>query len=81
MSILVLMTILSQMGIWLAKPEIQELYYELLTYFGLVGARDECQALESSWKDPYNRHLIEEFIKAWLSKKKRKRAEYTEAYL
>jgi hypothetical protein len=28
-------------------------------------------ALEAAWKDPYNRREIEEFIKAWLKRKKR----------
>lgn len=82
MSILVLTTILSEMGIWLSRQEVEKLYFELLTYFGLVGARDKCQALESAWKDPYNRRLIEEFIKAWLSRKRKRDvlAEYVEGY-
>lgn len=66
--------IISRMGVRLTRPEIEELYYELLTYFGLIGARDECQALESAWNDPYNRRLIEEFIEAWLKKRKKREA-------
>jgi hypothetical protein len=69
------MTILSEMHIWLSEIEAEELYHELLAYFGLIGATEECQALESAWKDPYNRREIEEFIKAWLRRRRRKEAE------
>lgn len=51
----------------------KQLYQELLAYFGLIGATNECQALEAAWKDPYNRHEIEEFIRAWLKRRQRKR--------
>jgi len=44
----------------------EQLYHELTAYFGLIGATNECTAYEATWKDPYNRHEIEEFIKAWL---------------
>ncbi|MBS7617677.1 hypothetical protein KEJ25_03605 [Candidatus Bathyarchaeota archaeon] len=52
-----------------------EKYYtvELTAYFGLIGATNECQVLETAWKDPYNRREIEEFIKAWLKRKRKKR--------
>ncbi len=46
---------------------------ELLHFFGLIGAANECEALEVAWKDPYNKQEIEEFIKAWLRRKMRKR--------
>jgi len=75
MSKAVLMSILSQMKVWLKENEIEQLYQELLAYFGLIGAMDECQALENAWKDPYNKHEIEEFIKAWLKRKQRKKEE------
>ena len=54
---------------------MEQLYNELIAYFGLVGALNECQALESAWKDPYNKREIEEFIKAWLRRKQRKKEE------
>ena len=75
MSRAVLMGILSEMHVWLSEIEAEELYHELLAYFGLVGATEECQALESAWKDQYNRREIEEFIKAWLKRKQRKKTE------
>ncbi len=71
----VLMSILSDMRVLLSEIESEQLYREVLAYFGLVGATDECQALEAAWKDPYNRREIEEFIKAWLRRKRRKREE------
>jgi hypothetical protein len=75
MSRAVFMTILSETHVWLSEIEAEELYHELLAYFGLIGATEECQALESAWKDPYNRHEIEEFIKAWLRRRRKKEAE------
>jgi hypothetical protein len=75
MSRVVFMAILSEMHVWLSEIEAEELYHELLAYFGLIGATEECQALESAWKDPYNRREIEEFIKAWLKRKQRKKTE------
>jgi len=71
----VLMSILAEVHVWLSEIEAEELYHELLAYFGLIGATDECQALESAWKDPYNKHEIEEFIKAWLRRRQRKKEE------
>ncbi|MBS7611889.1 hypothetical protein KEJ27_06750 [Candidatus Bathyarchaeota archaeon] len=68
------MGILLEMGILLSEPEVEELYRELLAYFGLVGALNECQALEYAWKDPYNRREIEDFIKAWLRRRRRREA-------
>jgi hypothetical protein len=63
------------MQAWLKENEKEQLYQELLHYFGLIGAIDECQALENVWRDPYNKHEIEEFIKAWLNRKRKKEAE------
>jgi hypothetical protein len=71
----VLSAILAEMSIWLNATETEQLHNELLAYFGLVGALNECQALENAWQDPYNRREIEEFIKAWLKRKQRKREE------
>ena len=75
MSRAVLMSILAEVHVWLSEIETEELYHELLAYFGLIGATDECQALEAAWKDPYNKHEIEEFIKTWLRRKRRKETE------
>ncbi|MEM3628535.1 MAG: hypothetical protein QXQ94_09480 [Candidatus Bathyarchaeia archaeon] len=72
MSRAVLNAILNEMKVWLNEIEREQLYYELTTYFGLIGATNECQALENAWKDPYNRSEIEEFIKAWLKRKQKK---------
>jgi hypothetical protein len=63
------------MSIWLNATETEQLHNELLAYFGLVGALNECQALENAWQEPYNRREIEEFIKAWLKRKQRRREE------
>jgi hypothetical protein len=67
------MSILSDIHVLLSNPETDQLHQELLVYFGLVGAIDQCQALESAWKDTYNRQAIEEFINAWLRRKQRKK--------
>jgi len=75
MSRMVLTAILSEMQIWLNEIEKEQLHQELLYYFGLIGATEECQALENAWRDPYNKHEIEEFIKAWLKRKQRKKIE------
>jgi hypothetical protein len=75
MSRAVLNAILNEMQIWLNEIEREQLYHELTAYFGLIGATNECQALENAWKDPYNRREIEEFIKAWLKRKQRKKKE------
>jgi len=70
-----LTAILAEMQVWLKETEKEQLYQELLHYFGLIGAINECQALENAWKDPYNKKEIEEFIKAWLKRKQRKKTE------
>jgi hypothetical protein len=75
MSRAVLNAILNAMQIWLNETEREQLYHELSAYFGLIGATNECTALEAAWKDPYNRREIEEFIKAWLRKKRAKKEE------
>ena len=75
MSRAVLMSILVEVHVWLSEIETEQLYQELLAYFGLIGATDECQALETAWKDPYNRQEIEKFINAWLKRKQRKKEE------
>ena len=77
MSRTVLSAILAEMGIWLNVAETEQLYNELLAYFGLVGALNECQALENAWQDPYNKHEIEKFIKAWLRRRRWRREEIT----
>lgn len=66
---------LADMGVLLSKPELEQLHNELLAYFGLVGALNECQALEKAWQDPYNKREIEDFIRAWLNRRRRKREE------
>jgi hypothetical protein len=78
MSRTVLNAILNAMQIWLNENEREQLYHELTAYFGLIGATNECQALENAWKDPYNKSEIEAFIKAWLKRKERKREESIE---
>lgn len=71
----ILNAILNEMQVWLNEIEREQLYHELIAYFGLIGATNECEVLENVWKDPYNRHEIEEFIKAWLRRKRREREE------
>ena len=75
MSRAILTEILNEMKIFLNDFEAERLYRELLYYFGLIGASDECQALEAAWKDPYNKREIEEFIKTWLKRKQTKKEE------
>ncbi|MGQ9624280.1 MAG: hypothetical protein ACUVT9_02800 [Candidatus Bathycorpusculaceae bacterium] len=75
MSRAVLSAILAEMNLLLSEIEIEQLHNELTAYFGLVGALNECQALENAWKDPYNKREIEEFIKAWLRRKQKKKEE------
>jgi len=55
----ILMHILTDMRVLLGESETEQLYKELLAHFGLVGASDVCQALETAWKDPYNKQEIE----------------------
>jgi len=72
MSRKVMERILEEMFLRLTVREEEELYRELLYYFGLVGGTDECTALEAAWSDPYIKERIKEFIEAWL-KSQRKR--------
>jgi len=51
----------------------EQLYQELLFYFGLVGGLNVCEALEAAWRDPYNKSEIAKFILAWLKRKAKKR--------
>ena len=71
----ILNEVLASLGtqISLTDLEKESLYMELLHFFGLIGAVNECEALEVAWRDPYNRREIEEFIKAWLRRKMKKR--------
>jgi hypothetical protein len=73
----ILMRILTEMQVGLSQPEAEQLYKELLFYFGLVGASNECEALDAAWSAPYNRHEIEEFIMAWLRRKRKKKEAIT----
>jgi hypothetical protein len=75
MSRAVLNAILNEMQVWLNEIEKEQLYHELTAYFGIIGATNECTALEAAWKDPYNKREIEEFIKTWLRRKQRKKKE------
>ncbi|MCX8204528.1 MAG: hypothetical protein N3H31_02615 [Candidatus Nezhaarchaeota archaeon] len=70
MSRLVLQQILSEIGVWLSSIDFEQLYRELTAYFGLAGALDECRALEEAWRDPYTRRSVEEFVKAWVRRKR-----------
>jgi len=72
MSRAILFAILAEMKVLLNDFEVEQLYRELLYYFGIIGAMDECQALEAAWKDPYNKREIEDFIKAWLKRRQKK---------
>jgi len=64
MSRQVLTAMLTEMQVWLNESEKQQLYQELLAYFGLIGASNQCEALDTAWKDPYNKQEIQEFIRA-----------------
>jgi len=75
MSRQVLTAMLTEMQVWLNESEKQQLYQELLAYFGLIGASNQCEALDTAWKDPYNKQEIQEFIRAWLRRKQRKKTE------
>jgi len=75
MSRAALNAILNAMRVWLNETEKEQLYHELLAYFGLIGAINECQALENAWQNPYNRQEIEQIIKAWLKLKQKLREE------
>ncbi|MEM3615902.1 MAG: hypothetical protein QXX09_04545 [Candidatus Methanomethylicia archaeon] len=72
MSRLILEQILRELNITLGLKEFEELYKELTLYFGIVGAIDECKALENAWNDPIIKQEIVEFIKAWVKRRKLK---------
>lgn len=71
----ILNEVLTRLALQLSLTDLEKesLYMELLHFFGLIGAVNECEALEVAWRDPYNRREIEEFIKAWLRRKMKKR--------
>ena len=79
MSRLIFMRILNEvlsvsgLEVTLSEGDREQLYQELLYYFGLVGGLNVCEALEAAWRDRYNRREIEDFIEAWLRKKARKK--------
>ncbi|MGQ9539255.1 MAG: hypothetical protein ACUVTE_06740 [Candidatus Bathycorpusculaceae bacterium] len=75
MSRIVLNAILTEIGFWLNTAETEQLYNELLACFGLIGALNECEALEKAWQDPYNKREIEEFIRAWLRRRRERQRE------
>jgi len=83
LSRLVFMTILNDVlsgvtfDVALSDGDREQLYQELLYYFGLVGGLNICEALEVAWRDPYNRSEIGEFILAWLKRKARKMVKAT----
>jgi len=56
----------------LSDKDREQLYQEVLYFFGLVGALNVCEALEAAWRDSYNQSEIREFILAWLRKKAKK---------
>lgn len=61
------------MFVRLSDSETEDLYRELLAHFSLIGATDHCEALDAAWRDAYNKERIEEFIKAWIRKRKREK--------
>jgi len=71
---IILSEILSKKGInvSLSESERDQLYMELLRYFGLIGGLNICESLERAWQDPYNRSEIEKFIISWIRRKMRK---------
>ncbi|MEM3437984.1 MAG: hypothetical protein QXP55_05605 [Nitrososphaerales archaeon] len=79
MSILVLERILRDMHIILDELEKKILYDELAHYFGIIGSYRECERLEELWNDPAYRNAIEQYIKAWLEFRRKRRV--LEAYV
>jgi len=63
----------SSLDIILGEGDREQLYQELLYYFGLVGGLNVCEALEHAWRDQYNRKEIEDFVVAWLRKRAKKK--------
>jgi len=60
--------IAASLDVVLGEGDREQLYQELLYYFGLVCGLNVCEALEHAWLDPYNRGEMEDFIIAWLRK-------------
>lgn len=79
MSRKVLSDILASMGIRLTMREFEELRQELWSTFGLVGGQGDCAALDSMWSDPDTRAMIQDFIAAWMQRRRQRKAE-REAY-
>ena len=71
MSRRVLSDILASMGIKLTPRELEELRQELWSTFGLSGGHGDCAALESMWSDPEVKLMIQDFIAAWLKRRRR----------
>jgi len=65
----------TRLEVSLSDGDREQLYRELLYYFGLVGGLNVCEGLEAAWQDPYNRSEMEQFITAWLRKRAKKRIE------
>jgi hypothetical protein len=63
----------TSLDVVLSEGDREQLYQELLYYFGLVGGLNVCEALEHAWRDPYNRSEIGDFIIAWLRKRAKKK--------
>jgi len=70
----ILNEVLSGIGfqVVLGDTDREQLYHELLYYFGLVGGLNMCEAFEAAWRDPYNQSEMREFILAWIRKKAKK---------
>lgn len=62
----------NKIKIKLSEFEKDQVYREVLNYFGLAGGLNVCESLERAWQDPYNKSRIEDFIIAWLKRKMRK---------
>lgn len=62
----------NRIKIKLSEFEKDQVYREVLNYFGLAGGLNTCESLERAWQDPYNRGRIEDFIITWLKRKMRK---------
>ncbi|MEM3386058.1 MAG: hypothetical protein QXN08_00085 [Nitrososphaerales archaeon] len=78
MSIKVLGRILLELGIELTELSKRELYAELARNFSFIGSYRECERLEEMWSDPVYKKAVEEYIKAWLEFRRKKRV--VEAY-
>jgi len=66
------------MEISLYEGEKKALYDELARYFGIIGSYRECERLEELWSDPAYKKAIEQYIRAWLEFRRKKRM--VEAY-